>query len=43
MLTYGAKKISTYHGITIKRFEFNKDNFLSSNDNVIFQYISKNM
>ena len=40
-LTYGAKKISTYHGITIKRFEFNKDNFLSSNDNVIFQYISK--
>ena len=40
-LTFGSKKISTYHGISLKRFNFQKENFLSSDPDMIYEYISK--
>ena len=40
-LTYGAKKISTYHGITMKRYEVNKEHFLSSDESIINEFIAK--
>ena len=40
-LTYGAKKISSGHGITMKNYEINKEHFLSSDESIINQFIAK--